>query len=203
MEKKDVYRWIRDYTHCLNLNNIEWLVLSEKELHEFFYKNYLDDKTWTFVTDNCFIRQPLGMPFMRYDFGNLNNKYFIGVCQNIIGKKTIIGCINYRENHRIFTDQKIPLTYILTIEVNTFFRNKGISKKLCRAFGDYINPNQHVLSTPLSDMGRECKIFDTLKHGLIDSGFSKSITLNEEDNYIYSKDYHDTICEDELQLKMK
>ena len=44
---------------------------------------------------------------------------------------------------------------------------------------------------------------DILKECLIKSGFNKSISLYDLDFNIYSEDYRNMICGEEMQLKMK
>ena len=36
--------------------------------------------------------------------------------------------MTYNENFFIFTEQKVPITYIATVEVNSYFWNRGLYK---------------------------------------------------------------------------
>ena len=71
-----------------------------------------------------------------------------------------------KEEYYIFTNQNTPLTYISTIEVNSYFRNKGIYKKSCKAILNFLKYDQHILISKQSEMGKKCKVFE-LKDGSI------------------------------------
>ena len=111
---------------------------------------------------------------------------------NNIGKKTIVAATIYLDEYVIFTDQEIPVTYISTMEVNSFFRKRGIFKKMCGELINFINPNQHIVTTRQSEMGLMCKTFDTLKSTLISNGFMNSIF--EDNNGMIHSELHDIIC---------
>lgn len=203
MELKDIYKWIREYTWGIKIENIEWIVLGTDELQKFFDDNYLDYDSWNYATDDIVEHKPVGMHYLPFSRQSVNMKHLLGICDNSTGKKTIIACITYVEDYRLFSDQKHPLTYLITAEVNKYFRQRGLSKVMFNEFCKVINPEQHLLSTPESDMGSECHVFKTLKQCLNENGFSKSATLDNHSDYIYSQEYHDIICENEMQLKMK
>lgn len=203
MELKDVYRWIREYTWGINISDIEWLVLDNKEMRSFFDKNYLDLKTWNYATDDLLDKKPVGLCYLSFNRECVNMRHLIGVCKNKINKKTIIACITYVEDYRIFSNQLKPLTYLITAEVNKYFRNRGLSKVMFDEFAKVINPDLHFLSTSESDMGSTCHIFENLRQCLINNGFDKSITIDDHSDYIYSKEYYDIISENSMQLKKK
>ena len=75
-------------------------------------------------------------------------------------------------------------------------------KVLFDEFARIVNPDLHLLSTPESEMGSECHVFETLRRCLLDNGFDKSITIDDHTDYISSREYHDIICEG-MQLKKK
>ena len=202
MELKDIYKWIREYTWGIDISNIEWLLLDNSEMLNFFHDNYLDFNTWNYATDDLLDHKPGGLHYLSFDRDCVNMKHLIGVCKNMINKKTIIACITYVDDYRIFSDQGKPITYLITAEVNKYFRNKGLSKVLFDEFARIVNPDLHFLSTPESDMGTTCHVFETLRRSLLDNGFDKSITIDDHSDYIYSKEYHDIICEG-MQLKKK
>ena len=202
MEQNDIYKWIREYTLGIDISNIEWMLLDNNETRQFFEDNYLDSETWNYATDDLIDHKPVGLHYLSFNRDCVNMKHLIGVCKNMIGKKTIIACITYVDDYRIFCDQGKPLTYLITAEVNKYFRNKGLSKVLFDAFAKVINPDLHLLSTPESEMGSECHVFETLRQSLLNNGFDKSITIDDHTDYISSREYHDIICEG-MQLKKK
>ena len=135
-------------------------------------------------------------------YSPINNKssnFFLGVVNNNIGKKTIISAIIYLEEYYMFTNQNIPLTYISTIEVNSYFRNKGIYKKSCKALLNFLNYDQHILISKQSEMGKKCKVFEIFKETALNNGFQNQIL---EDNYsINTKEFQDIICSKTKVLK--
>ena len=70
-------------------------------------------------------------------------------------------------------------------------------------FAKVIKTNQHVLSTPESEAGHRCHIFEILKECLLKNGFDKTITLYDLDFNIHNEEFRRMICDEEMQLKMK
>lgn len=203
MELSDVYKWTRQYTWGINLNKIEWIVLDPDELQKFYYDNYLDFDTWNFATDDLLHRKPVGMHYLSFSQEGPDKRYLLGVCDNKIGKKTIIACVSYVENYKLYINQSVPFTYLCTAEVNKYFRRKGLTRVMFNEFAKVIKPSQHLLSTPESEAGHRCHIFEILKDCLIKSGFEKSITLCDLDFDVYDEEFRNMICNEEMQLKMK
>ncbi len=203
MELSDIYRWTREYTWGINLKNIEWIVLNSEELHKFYDDNYLDFDAWNYATDDILNHKPVGMHYLSFSQEGPDKKYLLGICNNKIGKKTIVACVSYVENYKLYTNQTVPLTYLCTAEVNKYFRKRGLSKIMFNEFAKVIKPNQHLLSTPESEQGHVCHVFDTLKECLINSGFDKTITLYDLYFDVHDQEYRNLICSEEMQLKMK
>lgn len=123
----------------------------------------------------------------------------LGVVDNSIDKKTIICSIVYLDRYFIFVKQQEPLTYVSTVEVNSFFRNQGVYKKMCDIFFDFINPNQHILTSRQSEMGKKCKVYEILKKAAIKKSFEKCIL---EDNYGLSNlELEQMVCYKQKLLK--
>lgn len=195
---------INDYINNINLENITWLNLNSSELKEFLEENYFDKEKWEYVLDkskDTIYPVLLGMNYLNI-YSHINNKssnFFLGVVNNNIGKKTIISAIIYLEEYYMFTNQNIPLTYISTIEVNSYFRNKGIYKKSCKALLNFLNYDQHILISKQSEMGKKCKVFEIFKETALNNGFQNQIL---EDNYsINTKEFQDIICSKTKVLK--
>ena len=172
-------KWINDYIKNINLENIKWLNLNALELGIFFDENYYDKEVWKYVLDKnatSLYPTPLGMYYL-----NLNNpmnlkkhNFFLGVVNNNIGKQTIVSAITYLDNYYLFNNQE-PLTYLITTEVSSYFRNQGIYKQMCMALFDYINYNQHILITQTSQLGEKCKVYEILKQTAIIKNFKNYI----------------------------
>ena len=70
---------------------------------------------------------------------------------------------------------------------------------MCEMLINFVNPNQHIVTTKQTEMGLMCKTFDTLQRALISNGFMNSIF---EDNYgMIKSELHDIICSKRKALK--
>ena len=198
-------KWIKEYIENIDLKNIEWIKLNSTELNEFFKKNYLDKGLCEYVcnkVDNLY-PTPLGMHYLNFcspiNFPQCS--FLLGVVDNIVGKKTIVCSITYFDEYFTFADQIEPLTYISTIEVNSFFRNQGLCKRIFEIFFDFINPNQYILTSQLSLLGRECKVYDILIKSAIKKGFEKSIS--KDNHNLGNSQLRAMICYKSKTLKKK
>ena len=199
MTKKE--KWIYDYIKDVDLNNIEWVKLNSNELEEFFKKNYYDAIEHEYVcteSDTYKRDMPLGLYYLSFKFINNDYSFLLGIVNNRIGKKTIVSNIMYLENEFLFSGQTNPCTYISSVEVNEYFQNQGIYKKMCEAFITYVDYDQHVVISRESEKGKKCKAFDTLKTTLINNGFQKKV-LN--DKYLNKSELCDDTCEKERVLQ--
>lgn len=200
----NIEKWINEYIKNLDLKNIEWIKLNSTELEEFLKKNYFDQELWEYVHDkdaNRVFPTLLGMHYLNV-YSPVNGKdysFLLGVIDNSIGKKTIVCSIVYLDEYFIFNDQKEPLTYISTIEVNSFFRNKGLCKKSCEIFLNFIKPNQHILMSGQSEIGKKCKVYESLMKTAVNNGFEKYVL---EDNYhLRNSELHEIVCSKSKILK--
>ena len=200
----NIKKWYNDYIKNVNLGNIQWIKFNANELDTFLEKNYLDKEVWEYVHDenaNSLYPTLLGMNYLNIN-SPLNNKeysFLLGIVDNNIGKKTVVAATIYLDEYIIFTDQEIPVTYISTMEVNSYFRNREIFKKMCDVLINFINPDQHIVTTKQTEMGLMCKTFDTLQMTLISNGFINSIF--EDNNDMIHSELHDIICSKRKALK--
>ena len=67
MELKDIYKWIREYTWGIDISNIEWLLLDNSEMLNFFHDNYLDFNTWNYATDDLLDHKPVGLHYLSFN----------------------------------------------------------------------------------------------------------------------------------------
>lgn len=201
---KNIDKWINEYIKDLNLNNIEWICLNAQELNIFFDNNYLDKELWKYVLDtnaSKLFQNPLGMYYLSFNspINEKKYKFLLGIVNNNINKKTIVSSIIYLDKYYLFNNQKEPLTYISTVETNKYLQNLGIYKKMCKALYNYINHNQHILTTKESELGKICHTFDILKTTLINQGFKKNIF--EDNNSICNQELYNLLCSKEKVLK--
>lgn len=185
MDKYD--KWKNEYINNVDVDYIEWIKLSSNELRDFIYNNYLDKEEWEYVlnekNDSVFPTL-LGMHYLNLlshetYYGRF--KYLLGIVDNNIGKKTIVGDIAYLDNYKIFTTQAFPATFISYVEINNYFQNMGLFKKMCEAFFENINQNQHIITTVESDYGKRLKALETFRKIMYGKGFNKEIIENRHD----------------------
>lgn len=202
--KKWIKKWINNYIKNIDIEKIEWINLKAHELETFFHDNYLDKEVWQYIHDEKFDKlypTLLGMNYLNYNnpINDQKYNYLLGVANNNIGKKTIIAATIYLDKYFVFTDQEVPVTYISTMEVNSYYRNRGIYKKMCHELINFINVNQHIITSMQSEMGLQYNVFIILKDILIMNGFEKQII---EDNYtLKQSELHDIICTNHKVLK--
>lgn len=182
MEKLE--KWVNAYIKDLNISNIEWLKLNSKELDEFFRENYLDKELWEYVYDkDAWILNPppLGMHYINFESPRNGESYsfLLGVVNNNISKKTIVCAMIYIEEYFILVGQEVPVTYISSMEVNSYFWRKGLFKRMCNEAINYINPNQHIIVSEESDMGKMCSTFSIFKNTMYANGFENLIWKND------------------------
>lgn len=202
MEHMD--KWYHEYIENIDIEKIEWVRLNALELDSFITDNYFDKSTWDYVYDKnackCYPTL-LGMSYLSFN-NPLNDRgysFLLGIVDNNIGKKTVVAATIYLDEYMVFTTQEKPATYISTMEVNSFFRERGIYKKMCGELINFVNPDQHILTTSESDIGRKCRAFDILKNTLLSNGFKNWILMDNHD-LIYSELY-DVLCSKKKVLK--
>lgn len=202
MDEEKIERWKQQY-NTVDLNSLEWVVMDTYALLNFYDTNYVDEELDEAVSEDIMHYHALGMHYVPMRKESPDIRYLIGMCNNSIGKKTMIACISYVENYRLFVGQYTPLTHLCTCEVNKFFRNRGISKMMFDEFAKVIRPNQHFISTPQSDDGAFCHVHRNLYNSLINSGFEMSITLPNRDEEHLTPEYRELLCSEPMQLKLK
>ena len=202
MEK--IKKWINEYIENINLEKIKWIKLNSDELNDFFYENYLDKNVWEFVCSkniNSLYPTILGMNYLNLN-DPINNKassFLLGIIDNNIGKKTIVCATIYLDEYFIFKNQEMPITYISTMEVNSYFRNRGIYKEMCKVLINFINKNQHIISTHQTEMGKKYSVFEILKKELEKVGFKNYIF--EDNNYLTNLKLKEVIYTNQKVLK--
>ena len=198
-------RLYNNYIKTINLQNVEWIKLNSLELDNFFDNNYYDKRVCEYVHDQnatSWCPTLLGMHYLNFESSRYENQqysFLLGIVNNSIGKKTVVAATVYLDEYLIFTDQEIPVTYISTMEVNSYFRNMGIYKKMCEELFKHINREQHIVTTKQSDMGLRCHVFSTLKEILIRMGFQNSIF--EDNDELIKSELYDVICSKQKVLR--
>ena len=200
----NIDKWINEYINNIDLNNIEWICLNANELNMFFDINYLDKELWQYVLDtkaSKLFPTPLGMYYLNFNspINEKKYKFLLGIVNNNINKKTIVSSIIYLDKYYLFNDQKEALTYISTVETNKYLQHLGIYKMMCKALYNYINHNQHILTTKESELGKIYHTFNILKNTLKELGFQKN--LFEDNNSICNQELYNLICSKEKVLK--
>lgn len=202
IKNKWIEKWEKEYIDNIDLSNIEWINLDNAQLINFYKENYLDERLWQYASDGLIsteVQCPLGMKYLSYDNYNEYN-FLLGVAKNNCYKKTILCAMIYLENYYAYKAQIIPVTYIISVETNKYFRNKGLYKKLCEESINYLNPEQHIITSKESEIGKECGAFKILKDILISNGFDKTIWIDDSSNYI-KPEFQETVCGKQKTLK--
>lgn len=194
---KETKRWIYEYIDNLDIRNIEWIKLNNDELETFLKENYYDKSVYKYVCDDFtsgMYPKFLGMNYLNIYTSNngIKESFLLGIVDNNIGKKTIIGDFIYCENYILFDNQEIPLTYIHTAEVNRYYRGNGIYRQMCLALYDFIYPNQHIITTLESEMGEICHAFKIFEDSLRERGFNKRI-FKDINMYDYEELYDEVV----------
>lgn len=154
-------KFYHDHIEDVNIDNIEFKTFTYEELQLFLITNYYDHDlcSGVFWIDDGYIH-PFGLHYLEFDIPYKDNQYVLGIVDNNIGGKTIAFCMEYDNNYRVPLEEEIKVGYIIFIETNYYFRNKGV---LRRAF-DYIKEefsNYDVLTmTSLSGDGNKILLFD-------------------------------------------
>ena len=192
--KNEQERWVEEYIKDVSVSDIEWITLNSEELKKFFINNYYDDECDSYVKENCVspIEIPLGMSYLAFNYINYDFKNLLGVVPNNIGKKTIVGCLMYIDDCYLFEEQSNPVTYVLSVEVNSYLRNKGIFKKMVKKFVESINGNQHLCISNQSLLGKECNVFKTISNIAKESSFNKEVLCND---YISNIELKKIVCD--------
>ncbi len=202
MDCEKIERWKQQY-NCVDFSTLEWFVTDTYGLLEFYDKNYVDEELDEAVSEDVMHYHALGMHYVPMRKESPDLRYLVGTCKNIIGKKTMIACVSYVENYRIYPRQYVPVTQLCTCEVNKYFRNRGFSKIMFDEFAKVIKPNQHFISTPQSEDGAFCHVHKNLYNSLIRNGFDMSITLPNRDDEYLTPEYKELLCSEPMQLKKK
>lgn len=177
-------KWEREYINNLNINNIEWIKLDKNELEKFLLDNYYDSDFSCYVlSDDGFFGVPIGLNYLSFEYGNRysNYNFILGVIDNNINKKTIVAVIIYIDKYYLFTEQTLPITYISSVEVNSYFRNKGILTEMTEELINFINPNQDILVSEESELGRRCGVYSKIRNNLFNKGFTNYIWIDNND----------------------
>lgn len=184
---KDKYnQYCHDYISNVSLDDIEFIKLNREQLLKFYYQNYFDEENECF---KYWIEKgnvvPFGMEYLTLNENAGNSSYLLGICNNNINTKTIVCCVIYDDKCYIADEQIKPITVLKTVEVNYFFRGKGLINRIYSYLSNIIDKEQNILITSLSPMGSMCNLFETLKLALKKSGFNQDIRLEDELNEEY------------------
>lgn len=195
-------KWKKQYIEDLDLTKIEWVNLNNEQLMNFYNENYLDKEDWQYVSNQDSWGTPFGLRYLSFRNQNLNYSFLLGLVKNNIDKKTIVAAMIYIDKYFLFKSQEVPITFICTIETNSYFRNKGIYKQLCNQILNFINSSQHIVITSQTDMGKKCNVLNILKETIFKNGFDKTIWEDNIWNY-NNPEFCETIIGKQKTLKIK
>ena len=179
-----------NYIESIDINNIEYISLNNDELMDFYLKNYYDsnNKLVAFSYNNDLNwNSPIGMYYLNFE-KMPGMKYILGIVNNNIGKKTIVSCLVYCDEYKMFSNLSEYITYLSTVETNIYFRNMGLYYNLINNSFRFMNPNQHILISEISNMEKNCHVFDSFVKIFRSNGFLMDIS-NESDNFDINEYY--------------
>ena len=107
--------------------------------------------------------------------------YMLGLVDNAKGCKTIVFSLIYHRNYGPIDEEDNKVCYISMIEVNYFFRNKGIFKKSFEHIKDLFKDNNVLVISPESIKDSEVSVFKR-----ISSVFDDKTSVIWEDEYFDS-----------------
>ena len=175
--------WYKNYIEGANISDIRYLKLSDDELKEFYNKNdYIPREGYfTLADDGTFgWVAPRGMHYLSFD-NMYGMKYIVGVADNSASKETIISALAYIDDYKLFNEQSKFITYFSTVETNVYFRGMGLFKDLIRNPYEFINPNQNILISSESVMGKRCNVYRNIIDIYRNMGFMMDIRSDSDD----------------------
>lgn len=197
---KTYKKWLHNYIDNVDISNIKWLKLNPDELRSFLNNNYYDEKEGIYVIDDD-LNVPFGLYYLPFNFLDDKYDYLLGVADNNAGKKTIVAAMVYDEDLYLFEEQCVPVTYISTVEVNSYFRNNGIYKRMCDEFVKIFNSDQYLVISKESEMGKLCGVVKNLDKVLYSNGFSNKCFV---DDYLFdNSQFRSLICNNNNALVKK
>ena len=173
-------KYIKDYIVPLDINKIKYQILTNEELSKFYEKNYYINYNFIEWHNNGFYN-PIGMHYLSL-WLPIDMKAFILTLPNKIHKETIIGSIIYSDNYETSLEEQIFL--IDTIEINYFYRNKGLLDIMYNEFIKNNNIDKDIILTCLSKMGHTCHVDKHLSKMLKKNNIDKNVILYDEYKYI-------------------
>ncbi len=179
-ELKKLKKYIKDYIVPLDINKIKYQILTNEELTEFYEENYYINFKFVEWYNNGYYN-PLGMHFLSINLPR-DMKVFMLTIPNKINRETIIGSIIYSDNFKTSLEEQIFL--IDTIEINYFYRNKGLLDIMYNEFIKSNNINKDIILTCLSQMGHTCHVDKHLSKMLKKNNIDKNVILYDEYKYI-------------------
>ena len=123
-------------------------------------------------------------------------KYVLGVVENNSHTNTIVSALVYCDEYKMFSNQRGYITYLSTVETNIYFRNMGLYYDLISNSFNYINPNQNILISEISNMGKNCHVYSSFIKIFRSKGFYMDISNEDEtfDKNSYLEQLNRTDC---------
>ena len=175
---------IKDY--IVPYEKIDWQVMDSYQMTKFMEENYNCDKEDSIFWYDMSEKTPICMHYLVFPPYPKDIKFFVGTILNNVNKRTIIGCICYKDVS-LGKDCKI-VTSIETIEINYFYQGKGLLKEMLNEFSKVVNRDQNIIMTQESAKGKICRIMSNLQTILRNNGFINDIRFedNIDNEYIKS-----------------
>ena len=182
MNRKEFYKYYKDYIANVNINNIEFRSFTYDELLVFLKENYYDEE---FDKQVCWepngITCPFGMYYLDFITCSDESSYMLGLVDNSKGTKTIVFCMIYDKEFGPRNEKDTNVGYISFIETNYFFRRKGVLKVAFKYIKEIFKNSDVLVVSPESLKGSEISIFKRIS--LLFEGMTEVVS---EDDYFSS-----------------
>lgn len=182
--KKNYDKWYNDFIDEVDLSNINWVKLNSEELLNFYNNNYYDKDIDCFVLstkENSMVVSPFGLELTSYSSDNACYEFIhlLGIVPNRKGTYTIVSKIKMHEKYKYVSDMD-ECIFIDYIEVNRFFRQRGIYKLTIDALTKFIDLNKNIVLTNETKEGKECRVHELFRKILNENSFV-GVVKTEED----------------------
>lgn len=197
--KKFYNKWYNDFIYELDLSNIRWIKLTAEELIRFYNENYYDEDAGCFALStnmNNMIVSPFGLELTSYNSDRVSLEYthLLGIVPNRKGTYTIVSKIKMDERYKYITEVD-ECIYVEYIEVNSFFKKRGIFKLTIQSLINFIDLNKNIVLTDETEEGKKCRVHEL---------FRKILNINNYSSVIKTEDDVDKeICQSILKRLKK
>jgi len=182
--KKYCDKWYKDFIEEVDLSNIKWVKLNSEELLNFYNENYFDKESNCLALStkqNSMVVSPFGLELTSYSSDKVCQEFthLLGIAPNKKGTYTIVSKVKMHENYKYIYDID-DCIFIDYIEVNKFFKQRGIYKFTVQSLTKFIDLNKNIVLTNETEEGQMCRVQEWFRKILNVNNFT-GIVKTEDD----------------------